>query len=340
MRGAPTSTGPRAPLEWWFLKSDTPAGSVTIGITSAPFFMGELGLVPTANLLIDLPDGTSVVKHAVQSAEDFRSLPDDAGIEAGGSFYRREEDGSYRAHVEDSGITADIRLTPSAPAWRPETGHYLFGEQEEHHFGWYIPVPIGEARVSVRGEGLDIDATGTGYIDRGWMDTPLGDFLDAWNWYYWQFGPYTVAAISITFGEGLGLPSFPVFMVHRDGRLLAGGPGTQDTDHITYVVDESHIDPGSGRVIVDAFHYEYREGRRRFTLRVRNETRVELLDFADALPLPEEQKKRTSVVDGLEMRFTGPALFAHYEDDELVEEISLDEGPFCELMFMGRPRRS
>lgn len=111
--------GTTGQVEWWFLRSDTPAGAVTIGITSSPFFMGELGLQPTANLLIDLPDGTSVVKNAVLTADAFRSLPDDAGIEAGDNYYRREPDGSYHAHFDDGDITADIVLTPSDPPGGP-----------------------------------------------------------------------------------------------------------------------------------------------------------------------------------------------------------------------------
>lgn len=188
------------------------------------------------------------------------------------------------------------------------------------------------------GNSLDIDETGTGYIDRGWMDTPLGEFLNNWNWYYWQFGPYTVAAITITFEAEYGYPSFPLFMVQRDGEILAGGPGTQDADHITYVVDESHHDQASGREVVDAFHYEYRDGDAHFTLEVRNTEQVELLVFADALPMSAEEKKRTSIADGVEMRFTGPAVFTHYQGDEVIDRIALDKGPFCELMFMGHPR--
>lgn len=71
------------------------------------------------------------------------------------------------------------------------------------------------ARVSLTGTGRAIGATGTGHIDRGWMDTPLGEFLNNRPWFRTQFGPYTV--VTITFEGQYVHPAFPVVTIHRDG---------------------------------------------------------------------------------------------------------------------------
>ncbi|OBG27516.1 hypothetical protein A5764_02860 [Mycobacterium sp. 852002-51057_SCH5723018] len=326
-------------FEWWFMKAELAECTVALGIITAPAFMGELGLLPCAQLLLTFPDGTVVEKSEQLTAEDFESFSNDVcSIGAGKSRFQRVNDRCYCAHFEADGVIADIDLTPSAPDWRPETGHIIFGENDEHYFGWAIPVPTGDIHVVIRGEGLNIDSHGDGYIDRGWMNQPLGQFLHNWNWFEGKFDDYTVLAVHMTFEEEYGYPDMPFFMVYRGAELLAGGPGTQNAHHITYTVNGTHVDAVTAKPVPDGFAFEYRDGTTRLTLSVRNETPTQKVNWDDLLPGSEEDKSRSSVHGGAVLRFTGPAELTHYEHDQVVASVRVPTGPFYELMYMGTSR--
>ncbi|MGJ6124377.1 hypothetical protein QN239_17580 [Mycolicibacterium sp. Y3] len=323
-------------MEWWFMKADLDDCMVAIGILTCPLFMAELGLKPAVSLFLTLPDGTVIDSDAIFSADDWSSAPgDDCDIQVGKNRFRRIDANTYHAHFENNGYTVDLELTPTAPEWRPEAGHIIFGENDANFFGWSIPVPAGDTHVVIRGNGLDIDSRGTGYIDRGWMNKPLGEFLHDWNWFHWEFNDYTVLAVYMTFEQEYGYPDIPFFMVFRGSQLLAGGPGTQNSEHITYSTESSQVDPVTGKPAPDAFAYYYRDGATRFTLSVTNETATAQINFADVLPGTDEEKSRASIYGGAMLRFTGPAELTHYENDQVVERVKVRTGPFYELMYMG-----
>ena len=324
-------------LEWWFMKAEIDECEVAIGILTAPAFMAELGLVPSTQIAITLPDGRVIEKFAHMAADDLQSLSnDDCAIRLGENLFERLADGRYRARFTAQGVTAEIDLTPTAAPWRPEAGHIIFGEHDENLFGWAIPVPNGHAHVVINGAGLDIDSHGTGYIDRGWMNQPLGDFLHDWDWFHAQLGDYTVLAVNMRFEEQFGYPEQPFLMVYRGAELLAGGPGTQDADHITYRVD-TQIDGRTGKPIPKAFTYEYRDGATRFTVAAQIEATTMRMKWDELIPGSEQEKARSSVHGGAVIRYIGPAQITHYENDEMVASVRADTGAFYESMYMGTP---
>lgn len=326
-------------MEWWFMKADLDDCMVAIGMMTCPMFMSEVGLVPGVSLFLTLPDGTVIDSDAIFTADDWSSAPgDECDVRVGKNRFQRIDANTYHAHFENNGYTVDLELTPSAPEWRPEAGHIIFGANDEDYFGWSIPVPAGETHVVIRGNGLDIDSRGTGYIDRGWLNKPLSEFLHDWNWFHWEFNEYTVLAVYMTFEEEYGFAEVPFFMVYRGDQLLAGGPGTQNSGHITYDTEDCQVDSVTGRPVPGEFSYDYREGETRFTLWVKNETATAQINFADVLPGTDEEKSRASIYGGAMLRFTGPAELTHYEGGEVVEKVHVATGPFYELMYMGAAR--
>ncbi|MGY4708794.1 hypothetical protein ACXDF8_04370 [Mycolicibacterium sp. CBM1] len=325
-------------LEWWFMKAEIAECEIAVGVLTAPAFMAELGLVPSAQIAITFPDGSMVEKFAHFAGDDLKSLSDaDCAIQLGDNRFERLADGRYRTHFEAEGVTVEIDLTPTAAPWRPEAGHILFGEHDEHFFGWAIPVPNGNAHVVIRGGGLDIDSQGVGYIDRGWMNQPLGEFLHDWDWFHAQFDDYTVLAVNMRFEEQFGYAEQPYLMVYRGAELLAGGPGTQDCEHITYRVDSTHLDSYTGKPLPDAFTFEYQDGATRLTVSGRHTTTTMRMNWDELIPGTDEDKARSSVHGGAVLRYIGPAQLTHYEDDRLVACIRAETGAFYESMYMGAP---
>lgn len=323
--------------EGWFVKAEAAGCTAIIAFMTVPIFMAELGFQPVGSAIVTLPNGTVINKTVTFAADEFESLSDDdCNIRAASSYLKGNGLHSYRAHFEDGGFSVDIDLTPTVPPWRAEAGHVIFGEDDENLLGWMIAVPWAQSRVIVSGEGVNIEGTGTGYMDRAWMNKPLGEFLHDWNWYYWRFNDYSVAAIYMTFGADYGYIELPFFMVYRDGELLAGGPGTQNAEHITYTVGRSQMDAVTGKPVPADFTYEYQDGVTRMVLSVQNATITERQRFADALPLTEAEKQHTSIYNAALIRCTGPAVFTHYENDEVVDSVRVETGPFSELLHMAK----
>ena len=321
-------------FEWWFMKADFD-GTVVANSIATSLFQPEVGLRPMAGVVVHLPDGTTVRGDARLSPDDFESLSDEkCDIRAGVNRFQGDLH-VYRSHIEADGIIADIELKPTTPAWRPEAGHLLIGDGAQTHFGWLIPVQRGDARIRIRGKGLDIEASGTGYIDRGWMNTTLSEFLNDWHWYRADFNEYTLLAVHMTYGEKYGLAEQSFFMVFRGSELLAGGPGTQNAEHITFTKGRVRFDEETGAPVPEVIAFEYREGSTRFVLSAENATKVEQMRFADFLPGDEKEKSRASTYNGVVVRFTGPAEFSHYKSGKIVEKIRVENGPFYESMNFG-----
>lgn len=325
-------------LEWWWMLAEVAEGFVVVGFLTAPNFRAELGLRPVAVLNVVLSNGALIDKSVDFAAEGFQSSsggPED--IRVGENYFRYLGENSYRAHFETDGISADIDLTQTLTPWRPEAGHVIFGEDDENYFGLTV-VPKGEVHVVVRGEDLDIDSRGVGYIDRGWMNKPLAEFLHNWNWLRADFDEYTVVAIYMTFEEKYGYPEIPFFMVYRGDQLLAGGPGTQNFDHITYTTGQKQVDGYTGKPVLTSFTYDYHDGDTRFVLSIHDAVEVSHVRIADVLSGTDEQKSRASSFRGAEMRFVGPAEFTHYEANQIVGDVHKAAAAVYEIQYMGQPR--
>lgn len=331
--------GLKGSFEWFFTKVDTTAASVVIGITTAPFFQGELGLKPTLDVMINFPNGKNIMKHLEFDPAEFSILKNNSGVGLADNYYQSTQLQQFQAHAEVDDLVIDLEVTPQAPVWHPETGHFLFGQEQENYFGFFVVPPTPTAHVTIHSKELNLDTDGTGYVDRGWMNKPLGEILNNWNWYYWNFNEYTVMAINITFEKEYGYPEYPLFMVYKNGELLAGGPGTQDNEHLQYTVNQQHYDSSIQRNVIDAFTYSYHEANKRFTLKVHNDQQIEVQKWFNALPGSLAQKQASSVCDGAEARFTGRATFTFENDGQVIDQIAITNGPFDELQYMGHPKK-
>lgn len=323
-------------FEWFFAKVDSKEANAIIGLTTAPNFQGELGQQPTLNLMVTLPSGEIIVREIVFDSEKFKPLENHEGVAIGENYYKNESMHKFNAHAEDDDLVVDLEIEVEAPSWRPETGHFIFGEEDENYFGWTIPAPpTNKAKVKISSKEINIDCSGVGYVDRGWTNKPFGEFMNNWNWYYWNFEDYTVIAINITFEEKYGYSDFPLFMVYKDNQLLAGGPGTQNKDYITYTINKSHLEEDLNRIIVDSFTYNYQDGEEEFILEVENEKQDEVRKWSDTLCGTQEQKETASIRKGAEVRLDGTATFIHKRNNHILNKITVDKGAFDELQFMG-----
>jgi hypothetical protein len=178
-------------------------------------------LSPSIRIDLTLPDGTSIRKLAGFAAETFSASTETCDVRIGdNAFVGDLHTYTIRAQVEEIGV--DVTLTGQVPAWRPETGYWLFGEEAEHFFAWLPSVPQGRVEATYRVDGTSRTVAGVGYHDHNWGNAPMLDLMHHWYWARGAAGPYSVIASFITAEKRYGYDSLPVFMLARDGGADRG----------------------------------------------------------------------------------------------------------------------
>jgi hypothetical protein len=298
-----------------------------------PLGCDYLPLTPNVTVSLKLPDGSSIEKSATIPASEFSAAKDVCDVRMGPNYFRGDLH-SYQVHVEIDDFVADVQLTGTVRAWRPGTGYIVFGEHDEDFFATSQPVPLGDARVTVRGKDLDLNGNGPGYIDRGWTNVPLTTLLHDWYWARVQFGDYLVLAANITAEKEYGYHEFKEFLVTREGQILADV--LTDTEEVTFTKSDVHTDPDTGKPVANTLSYEYRDGQTRYTITFQREKDFLHIKFIDAMTGAELEKARATNLDGALLRFTGTATFVHSEGDKIV--YTEQKEAFWELTYYGHAR--
>jgi hypothetical protein len=190
-------------------------------------------------------DGKDPIERRIRiAADDFTASRDDCDVHVGRSYLRRHGNyssthgGRYQLHIEDDDLLVDMQLSSHMPPWRPETGHFMFGDSD--YFGWVAPVvggnTSGEARVN--GERLRLD--GNGYHDHNFGNQNPAKLMRRWQWYHGTVGNWardrhpnippmrpminlSVLGAQLTAREAYGGNTIPVFMAAEDGSVFLQG---------------------------------------------------------------------------------------------------------------------
>lgn len=95
---------------------------------------------------LTLPDGTAGQPGRGVAAETFSASTETCDVRIGDNVFAGDLHTTPSVPVKE----VDITLTGQVPAWRPETGHWLFGEEGEHYFAWLPSVPQGRVEATYR----------------------------------------------------------------------------------------------------------------------------------------------------------------------------------------------
>ena len=235
---------------------------------------------------------------------------------------------TYSIHVDIEGMVVDVSLTGTTPAWRPETGCLFFGEREEYYFAWLPSVPQGNAQVSIAVDGGEAGHyTGIGYHDHNWGNISMLKLMHDWYWARGKIANYSLIASYITAGQRYGSKTFPVFMLAKDGRVIA-----DDGGKVRFSTRNVAVEPDTGKPVAAQVIYEYTDGT--FT-RVKD---ILHYKFIEELCGIKAILARLVRVDGAYLRFTGVLKLEHYQADALVE--TQHDEALWELMYFGHvPRK-
>jgi predicted secreted hydrolase len=328
--GLRTDGGPGS-YEWWYFDAHLDDGAKLVVVFFTKEFTAiDKPLAPMIRIDLTLPDGTTVEKLAEFDAGTFSASTDSCDVRiADNAFTGDLHTYTIRAKAED--VEVDVKLTGTVPAWRPESGHWLFGDEGEKIFAWLPSVPEGKVQAKYSIGGRTSITTGVGYHDHNWGNTLMLKLMHHWYWARGSAGPYSVIASYITAEKEYGYSTLPVFMLARDGKLIA-----DDKSKVTFEELAPYTDTDTGKPVANLTRYTYTDGDERYVVTYTRHSDLSTVKFVDALKGPKKLAAMISGFDGAYLRFVGEVRIERYEGETLAE--SYVDDALWELMYFGKAR--
>ena len=323
--------GARGTYEWWYFDAHLDDGAKLVVVFSTREFSDlNQPLNPGIRIDLTLPGGTAVRKLVQLQADTFSASTETNDVRIGDNVFAGDLH-TYTIHARVDDVEVDVKLTGNVPAWRPKTGFWLFGESAEHYFAWLPSVPQGTVEATYRVGGNSRTTTGIGYHDHNWGDAPMPELMHHWYWARGAAGPYSVIASYITAEQRYGYDALPVFMLARDGKLIA-----DDGNKVTFEELGRYTDTSTGKPVGNVTRYTYTDGEERYVTTFTRHSDLAADKFIDHLHGPKRAAARLVGFDGAYLRFAGELRIEHYNGEQLVE--SHVDDALWELMYFGKAR--
>jgi hypothetical protein len=324
--------GSAGTYEWWYFDAHLDDGAKLVVVFFTKEFTDiDRPLTPTIRIDLTLPDGTGVQRLVGLDPATFSASTETCDVRIGDNVFAGDLH-TYTIRADVEGVSVDITLTGQVPAWRPETGYWLFGEQGEQQFAWLPAVPQGAVEATYSVEGRTSTTTGIGYHDHNWGNTPMLKLLHHWYWARGAAGPYSVIASYITAEKAYGYSELPVFMLARDGELIA-----DDNSLVTFEELGRYTDTATGKPVGNVTRYTYTDGDERYVVTFTRHADLAAAKMTDGLKGPKKVAAKLVGFDGAYLRFVGELRIERYRGEELVEN-HIDDA-LWELMYFGKARR-
>lgn len=322
--------GSRGSYEWWYFDAHLDDGSSLV-IT---FFTKEslatwTGLRPRASAELERPGEPKRTWTVKAGPEDFAASTAECDVRIKGSTFRGS-DSSYAIHFEDEGVAIDIELTGQVPAWRPETGHFYFGEHDRHLFAWLPAVPQGTVRARIVENGRTSELTGTGYHDHNWGDATMMRLMNHWYWGRAQAGPYSVIASRLVAAKRYDYAEIPIFMLAKDGQVVV-----DDAERVNLRVEDVFIDEVSKKPIANRVIYEYAGDADSYRVTFQREKTIHTVLPSDVDSVAVRALVKVARIEGAYLRFTGTVTVERLVDGSVVE--SEQDTGIWEVTYFARP---
>ncbi|WP_044640713.1 lipocalin-like domain-containing protein [Risungbinella massiliensis] len=325
--------GSAGTYEWWYFDSHLNDGSkLVIVFYTKPMMEIDSPLTPYVSFTWDLPDGRTIQRtYAATSEKNFFASTEQCEVRIGANVFKGNLH-DYQIHIEMDELVADISLSGKVPPWRPETGYWLYGEQDEHYFAWLPSVPQGKVEAMIQmGEDYR-QYTGMGYHDHNWGNIAMPALMNNWYWGRAQVGDYTVIVCNITAEEQYGYKAHPVFMLAKGNKILA-----DDGNLIRLTKRDEYLDDLTGKPVANTLVYEYEEEDKHYTVTFQREKDISKYRFIDTFRGAKKEAAIAAGFDGAYLRFTGEVRLEVLEGKEIVE--SLQNEAIWDLMHLGKARQ-
>ena len=320
--------GSAGTYEWWYFDVHLTDGStLVITFLTKNYTDVDRPLTPLILYNLDRPDGTVIEKVHYLPVDQFSASKEGCDVRIEKNTFAGDLH-TYTIHVEIDEILTDITLTGTSPAWRPETGYLFFGEQAENFFAWLPSVPQGNVEAAITVNGKRDSLTGIGYHDHNWGNISILKLVNHWYWARGKVGDYTIIVADITTEKVYGYKTFPVFMLARDGKIVA-----DDGDKVRFEVGDVQIDAETRKPFANVTIYDYQAADQHYRLTFTREKTILRTILANTLVWYKRLLAKLIGFDGAYLRFTGQLTIDRFEDGKVAS--SEKDTALWELMYFG-----
>jgi hypothetical protein len=329
--GARTDDRPGS-YEWWYFDAHLEDGAkLVVVFMDKDLATPKKPLDPTIRLNLDLADGRTFEKLVTFDPAVWTSATDHADVRIGENRFTGDLR-TYRITATVDEITVDVTLEGEVPAWRPETGYMLFGEDRKLEFAWLPSVPQGRVTATYSIGDERHETMGVGYHDHNWGNVGLIEIVHDWYWARGQAGPYSMIASYITAHEKFDYAAIPVFMLARDGVIIGDDPS-----RLTFETLGPYVDTVTGKPVANVTRYTYGDTEERYVVtftRHRDLARNRMIEGLHGVKRAAAEHLR---FDGAYLRFSGEVRVEHYVGADLVDQHATEDA-IWELMYFGHAR--
>jgi hypothetical protein len=140
--------GSAGTYEWWYFDAHLDDGAKLVVVFYTKDFTSIGGpLAPEIRIDLTLPDGTTADRLVRLDPATFAASTETCDVRIGDNVFAGDLH-TYTIRADVEGVFVDITLTGQVPAWRPGTGHILFGADAEQYFAWLPSVPQGKVEAT------------------------------------------------------------------------------------------------------------------------------------------------------------------------------------------------
>jgi hypothetical protein len=322
--------GKKGEYEWWYFDCKFQGGgNLVIVFFSKPMTSFENGLAPYVSIDLSLPEGKGDVHREFACKEgDYSFSTDGCDIRIGECTLKGDLK-NYEIYYKDERIEATLSLEGSVPSWRPCAGQIRFGEKD--YFAWLPSVPEGKARATVTENGETRTFEGTGYHDHNWGNKLMFFLMHHWYWGRAKIGDYVVVSAFITANKKHGYVETPVFMIAKDGKIIA-----ENTDCLAYEEKDYTFDPVTKKHFAKTIVYDYNEGDKRYKISYELENSIEQKGMKSEVTPLQNVALLLIGLRGSYHRVGGTATIECYEGERLLEKIQAPA--IWEQMYFGKDK--
>jgi hydroxyneurosporene synthase CrtC len=321
----------RGTYEWWYFDAHLEDGAdLIVTFMNKDIVSPNDSLTPTIRIDLDLADGRSFQKLATYDPDSWRAASDAADVRIADNRFSGDLH-SYRIQASVEEITIDVTLVGQVPAWRPESGYLLFGANRDKEFAWLPSVPQGDVAATYRIGDEVHETTGIGYHDHNWGNVSLPTIVHDWYWARGQAGPFTVIASLVTAHQRHGYTELPLFMLARNGEMIA-----DDSRRVRFEALDLYTDELTGKPVATTTRYTYGGDGQRFVVTFTRDHDLAKSRMIEGVHGPKRLLARLARFDGAYLRFAGTLEIEHYAGPKLVEKHH--NHAIWELMYFGHPR--
>ena len=318
--------------EWWYFDAHLDDGAtVVVVFYTKPIVSPNGPLAPSVTINITLANGRTFNKLLNTTPEMFNASKSTCDVRIGTNRFVGDLN-RYHITATIDEISVDIELSGQVRAWRPKSGHFYFGaEGPGKLFAWLPSVPNGLASVRYRIGDEEHRASGSGYHDHNWGDAPMQTLIHNCYWARASAGPYTIIASYITATVAYGYETQIVYMLAKDGKIIA-----DDDANASFEADRLAVDSKTSKPVADVTRYTYQNAGTRYVVSFEREKTILQAVLTERAPLLKRIIARIIGFDGAYHRFTGKVTVEKFERGARVE--CFDDHAIWELMYFGKAR--